>query len=68
MTRVKGGAAVLAKPQKITFAVGALNVAAAALHVFPLSPAQHWAQLLTGVAGLLLAGSVDRAGCSACCS
>jgi hypothetical protein len=61
MARVKGGGAVHATPQKITFAVGALNLAAAALHILPLSPAQHWAQLVTGVAGLLLASSRDRA-------
>src|SRR5437764_15043991 len=60
MATVKGSS-VLSRSQKITFTVGALNLAAAALHILPLSPVQHWAQLVTGVAGLLLAGRADRA-------
>ena len=54
-------ASALAPTQKITLTVGALNLAAAALHLLPLSPVQHWAQLITGVVGLLLAGRADRA-------
>jgi hypothetical protein len=55
------GTPVIAKPQKIAFAVGAFNFGAAVLHILPLSPVQHWAQLVTGVVGLLLAGREDRA-------
>ncbi|MFC0437654.1 DUF4383 domain-containing protein [Kutzneria buriramensis] len=51
----------LAASQKVTLVVGVLNLAAAALHVLPLSPVQHWAQLATGAAGLLMARSPDRA-------
>jgi hypothetical protein len=51
----------LAAPQQVAVAVGVLNLAAAALHVLPLSPVQHWAQMATGAAGLLLARSPGRA-------
>jgi hypothetical protein len=60
MTTVNGGLR-LAAPQKVALGVGVLNLAAAALHVLPLSPVQHWAQLATGAAGLLLARSPGRA-------
>lgn len=61
MAEVKNGGSVLTKPQKLTLTVGALNLAAAALHLLPLSPLQHWAQLVTGVIGLLLARTPRRA-------
>ena len=49
------------KPQLMTLFSGLINLLLGVLNVFPLSPAEHLAQVATGVGGIVLAWEPARA-------
>lgn len=51
----------LNRPQTMALTSGLANLAMSLLHIFPLTPAEHTAQLVTGLCGIALAWRADRA-------
>lgn len=49
------------RAQALTLGTGVVNAALAVTQILPLSPAQHWAQMITGLVAMLLAWRPDAA-------
>lgn len=51
----------LNRPQTMALTSGLANLVMSLLHIFPVTPVEHTAQLVTGLCGIVLAWRADRA-------